>query len=165
MCTCINILFYLFSSHEMSLLSSDCLYLIMIPNLKKLDFFFQALKVASSDRLKVHLGDAKYFEYLNVFPPAYARPWQRSTPNIHIVGNLPFNVSLGLLLQWLEQIANRSGPWEYGRVPLTLTFQEEVAKRILAKVDSNDRCKLSIMCQYLCKIRYKYHIPGKEYIH
>ena len=127
--------------------------------------FFQALKVASSDRLKVHLGDAKYFEYLNVFPPAYARPWQRSTPNIHIVGNLPFNVSLGLLLQWLEQISNRSGPWEYGRVPLTLTFQEEVAKRILAKVNSNDRCKLSIMCQYLCKIRYKYHIPGKEYIH
>lgn len=124
--------------------------------------FFQALRAASGGRLDVHLGDAKYFDMHSLFPPYCARPWQKMTPKVNIVGNLPFNVSLGLLLKWLEQISKKSGPWQLGRVPLTLTFQHEVAERILADVDSEHRCRLSIMSQYLCKIKYRYHIPGKD---
>lgn len=48
-------------------------------------------------------------------------------PSVRLVGNLPFNVSIPLLLQWLEAISHRAGPFTFGRVPMSLVFQKEVA--------------------------------------
>ena len=49
-------------------------------------------------------------------------------PGVRLVGNLPFSVSIPLLLQWLEAIPERKGPFSFGRVPMTLVFQKEVAE-------------------------------------
>lgn len=49
------------------------------------------------------------------------------TPGVRMVGNLPFNVSIPLLLQWLEAIPQRAGPFVFGRTPMALVFQKEVA--------------------------------------
>ncbi len=49
-------------------------------------------------------------------------------PKLHILGNLPFNVSIPLLLRWLAMIPERKGPFSFGRTQLTLTFQKEVAE-------------------------------------
>jgi len=48
-------------------------------------------------------------------------------PGVRMVGNLPFNVSIPLLLQWLEAIPQRAGPFTFGRTPMALVFQKEVA--------------------------------------
>ena len=49
-------------------------------------------------------------------------------PPLHIIGNLPFNVSIPLLLRWLAHIPQRRGPFAFGRTQMTLTFQKEVAE-------------------------------------
>lgn len=48
--------------------------------------------------------------------------------DLRIVGNLPFSVSIPLLIQWLKAIPKREGPFKYGRTSMTLTFQKEVAE-------------------------------------
>ena len=58
----------------------------------------------------------------------------------------------------------RSNAWSYGRVPLTLTFQKEVAERIVAPIGDKQRCRLSVMCQHLCHVQYKFTIPGRAFV-
>ncbi|XP_061191175.1 dimethyladenosine transferase 1, mitochondrial-like [Saccostrea echinata] len=147
-----------------ALLESDALKVHVIEKDPRFIPPLEILKAASGGRLDVHLGDAQKYDIASIFPSNYARPWLRNIPSMNIVGNLPFNVSLGLLLQWLKQISNRSGPWQHGRIPLTLTFQHEVAERLLANRNSPHRCRMTIMCQHLCKVRYRYRIPGKVFV-
>lgn len=54
----------------------------------------------------------------------------------------------------------RSNAWVHGRVPMTLTFQKEVAERMVAKIGSQERCRLSVMVQHLCYVEHKFTIPG-----
>ena len=46
----------------------------------------------------------------------------------------------------------REGLWQYGRTPLTLAFQKEVADRMVAPMLGAQRCRLSLICQCLCDI-------------
>jgi len=46
---------------------------------------------------------------------------------VKVLGNLPFGVSTELLLRWIHQIPNREGPFYFGRAPMILMFQKEVA--------------------------------------
>ncbi|CAG2116646.1 unnamed protein product [Medioppia subpectinata] len=57
----------------------------------------------------------------------------------------------------------RKGLFSYGRVGLTLTFQYEVGQRIIAPVMSHMRCRLSVMCQNLCKVEHRFVINGSSF--
>jgi dimethyladenosine transferase 1 len=100
----------------------------------------------------------------NLFPSTKASKWTADPPNIHIIGNLPFNVSTPLIVQWLNSISQRSDAWKYGRVRMTLTFQKEVAERMIAPILNDQRCRLSVMCQYLCDVRHVFTIPGRLFV-
>ncbi|XP_071117321.1 dimethyladenosine transferase 1, mitochondrial-like [Haliotis cracherodii] len=123
----------------------------------------QMLADASEDRMKIVHGDILQFKMEQIIPETYRVPWEDKPPNVHIIGNLPFNISTPLIVQWLEDIANQSGAWSFGRTRLTLTFQKEVAERMVAPVSSDMRCRLSVMCQYLCDVSLKFGIPGKAF--
>ncbi|VDP43795.1 unnamed protein product [Schistosoma curassoni] len=87
-----------------------------------------------------------------------------SSPRLCVIGNLPFNISTPLISQWLHDIAERRGIWRYGRVPLTLTFQKEVAERLAADVWDEQRSRLSVMSQAYCDVKYMKDIPGTAFV-
>ena len=99
----------------------------------------------------------------DIFPKEAAQPWTGKPPNIHIIGNLPFNVSTPLIIKYLNDISTQSEAWSLGRVQLTLTFQKEVAERLAAPMLDKQRSRLSIMSQYLCHVQHKYTIPGRAF--
>lgn len=62
----------------------------------------------------------------------------------HIVSNLPYNISVPLLIKWLYQIECFQS--------LTLMFQKEVADRILAPTRCKDYGRVSVLAQLQCQI-------------
>ncbi|PWA16639.1 hypothetical protein CCH79_00004630, partial [Gambusia affinis] len=122
------------------------------------------LSEASPGRLRIVHGDILTYRMDRGFPAAISKPWEEDPPNLHIIGNLPFSVSTPLIIKWLENIADRTGPFTFGRTRLTLTFQKEVAERLTASTGSNQRSRLSIMAQYLCTVKKCFIIPGRAFV-
>lgn len=96
----------------------------------------------------------------DLFPEEERRDWTDKPPNIYLIGNLPFSVSTPLIIKWLHAIAERRGPWAFGRTKMTLTFQKEVAERLVAPVAGEQRCRLSIMAQTWTFPMLRFVIPG-----
>lgn len=61
----------------------------------------------------------------------------------HIVSNLPYNIGTALLIRWLTQ--ESWPPWWRS---LTLMFQEEVARRIVAEPGTSAFGRLSVLAQW-----------------
>ncbi|XP_068436444.1 dimethyladenosine transferase 1, mitochondrial [Clinocottus analis] len=122
------------------------------------------LSEAAPGKMRIVHGDILTYRMDRGFTENISKPWGEDPPNLHIIGNLPFNVSTPLIIKWLEAIANRTGPFVYGRTRLTLTFQKEVAERLTASTGSKQRSRLSIMAQYLCTVRNCFTIPGQAFI-
>ncbi|XP_066948115.1 dimethyladenosine transferase 1, mitochondrial [Macrobrachium rosenbergii] len=125
----------------------------------------ELLKDACNGKLHIELGDVLTFNMENSFPQELAtQSWDDRVPKIHIIGNLPFSVSTPLIIRWLQDISLRRNAWIFGRVPMTLTFQLEVAQRMVALPGGEFRSRLSIMCQNWCHVEHKFTIPGRAFI-
>ncbi|XP_039904991.1 dimethyladenosine transferase 1, mitochondrial isoform X1 [Simochromis diagramma] len=122
------------------------------------------LSEAAPGRLRIVHGDILTYRLDRGFPTNISKPWEGDPPNLHIIGNLPFSVSTPLIIKWLENVANRTGPFTFGRTRLTLTFQKEVAERLTASTGSKQRSRLSIMAQYLCTVHNCFTIPGRAFV-
>uniref|UniRef100_A0A0B7BIC6 rRNA adenine N(6)-methyltransferase n=1 Tax=Arion vulgaris TaxID=1028688 RepID=A0A0B7BIC6_9EUPU len=147
-----------------SILNTSASRLIVIEKDKRFLPSLQILKETSNHRMEVIHGDVLDFNLQSLLSMDYKTEWKDRLPNIHIIGNLPFSVSTPLIIQWLRSMSKMSGAWSYGRTPCTLTFQKEVAERIIAPPKSEYRCRLSVMCQYLCDTKLKFTIPGKAFV-
>jgi 16S rRNA (adenine1518-N6/adenine1519-N6)-dimethyltransferase len=84
---------------------------------------------AASGRLTLVLGDALTVDEAEL---AGGEP-------AHLVSNLPYNVGTPLLIKWL------TGPWT--PASLTLMFQKEVARRIVAQPGDADYGRLAVIAQ------------------
>ena len=129
----------------------------------------QLLNEASGGRLDIQIGDVMTFNMEKLFSDGLSCDWgnpgspdrlDSPQPNIEVIGNLPFNVSTPLLIRWLDAISSRRSIWRYGRVPLTLTFQMEVAQRMSAPPGNPIRSRLSVVCQNWTRVNHKLIIPG-----
>uniref|UniRef100_A0A8B9LIL8 rRNA adenine N(6)-methyltransferase n=1 Tax=Astyanax mexicanus TaxID=7994 RepID=A0A8B9LIL8_ASTMX len=122
------------------------------------------LSEAAPGRVRIVHGDILTYRMDQGFPAHIAKKWEDDPPDLHIIGNLPFSVSTPLIIKWLEQMANRSGPFAFGRTRLTLTFQKEIAERLTASTGSRQRSRLSIMAQYLSTVKSCFTIPGRAFV-
>ncbi|XP_004628618.1 dimethyladenosine transferase 1, mitochondrial [Octodon degus] len=147
-----------------SILSANVAELLVVEKDTRFIPGLQMLSDAAPGKLKIVHGDVLTFKIEKSFPESLKRPWQDDPPNVHIIGNLPFSVSTPLIIQWLENISNRNGPFAYGRTQMTLTFQKEVAERLVATTGSKQRSRLSVMAQYLCSVKHIFTIPGKAFV-
>ncbi|KRX22841.1 Protein CLEC16A [Trichinella nelsoni] len=111
--------------------------------------------------MDIRIGDVLKYEIETEFPADVKREWSEDPPPVHVIGNLPFNVSTYLIIKWLRAMSLHEGPFAYGRTLLTLTFQKEVGERMLAPIFNRHRCRLSVMCQYLSDVKRKFTIPGR----
>ncbi len=93
-------------------------------------------------QLEIVNGDALKFDWARLFQQSGA---------FHIFSNLPYNISVVLLTGWLKQIQNFKS--------LTLMFQKEVGDRILAKSDSKDYGRISVISQLQCEVIKLFDLP------
>jgi len=124
----------------------------------------ELLNEGSGGRLDIHIGDVMHFNMEKLFPANMATDWEGEPPDISLIGNLPFNVSTPLLIKWLQAMANKESLWGYGRVPLTLCFQLEVAQRMSAPPGHASRSRLSVMCQNWARVHQNFVIPGGAFL-
>ncbi len=74
----------------------------------------------------------------------------------HIVSNLPYNISVVLLMGWLL-FAERYKS-------LTLMFQKEVADRIMAEVGTKEYGRVSVIAQLQCEVVKLFDISPKCFV-
>lgn len=121
------------------------------------------LKEASGNRMDIYMGDVLHFNMERIFPEELRRDWTEE-PDIRIVANLPFNVSTPLIIKWIRAMSERSSIFAYGRVQLTLTFQHEVAYRMVAPPNNKQRSRLSVICQNWAHVNYDFMMPGGAFV-
>lgn len=126
----------------------------------------QLLAESSNGHVKmdIHMDDILRFPIDTAFDPTVSHPWEGARAPVHLIGNLPFAISTKLLINWLHDISLRRGAWSYGRSSMTLTFQKEVADRIVAPILSPQRCRLSVMSQIWTRPQLRFEIPGKAFV-
>lgn len=62
----------------------------------------------------------------------------------HIISNLPYNISVPLLISWLKNMDKYES--------LTLMFQKEVAERIMSETRNKAYGRISILTQNICQV-------------
>ncbi|OQV12973.1 Dimethyladenosine transferase 1, mitochondrial [Hypsibius exemplaris] len=123
------------------------------------------LQEACGIPMTIKQGDILREDLQSIFPEDTVRPWNSDElPPVHIIANLPFNISTPLAIRWLNDISTHSGMFRYGRVKMTLMFQHEVAQRMIAHPGNEQRSRLSVMCQNYCSVNYIFPIKGTSFL-
>ena len=96
----------------------------------------------SYPQLEIVSGDALKYDWKSA---------AEQNGKLHILSNLPYNISVVLLTKWLGQIANFKS--------MTLMFQKEVGDRILATPGTKDYGRISVISQLQCQIMRLFDLP------
>lgn len=102
------------------------------------------LIAAAGGRLEIVEGDA-----LEADIAALGAPPRR------IVANLPYNVSVPLLVGWLETAEAFAS--------MTLMFQKEVADRIAAGPGDRSYGRLAVLANWRCRTRRLFEVPARAF--
>ncbi len=102
-------------------------------------------KFKNKKNIHVYNEDALFFDLSNI----------SRSKEIIIVGNLPFNISSQLLVNW---ISYEEWPPFYNK--MYLMFQKELGKRISSKINNKSYGKLSVLTQSRCDVKELIEAPS-----
>ncbi len=102
------------------------------------------VEIVPADALDV--DERELFLTLNVSEP------------VRVAANLPYNVGTALLVKWLTASA-----WPPFWSSLTLMFQREVAERIVARPDTKDYGRLSVLAQWRTQARILFDVSPRAF--
>jgi 16S rRNA (adenine1518-N6/adenine1519-N6)-dimethyltransferase len=100
------------------------------------------------ERLTIIQGDAMRVDYAEIA--------EREGGKISICANLPYNISVALLIDWLHMMDKISS--------MTLMFQKEVGQRIVAKPRSKDYSRLSILAQTVARPKILFEVARTNFV-
>lgn len=106
------------------------------------------LEAAFPGRLEIVSGDA-----LAIDPRELGQAPRR------IVANLPYNVATPLLTRWMAALAQSPGCLDR----MVLMFQKEVAERLAAPPGNRTYGRLSVLTQWLCRVRPLFEVPARAF--
>ncbi|KAG5466661.1 hypothetical protein LSCM1_00830 [Leishmania martiniquensis] len=89
--------------------------------------------------------------------------WSDGNAKVEVIANLPFEVITELLMRYAVDCEKHRGLFAFGRVPLHVFTQREVAERILAPAGSVEFSRLSVLCQCFFHIRLKQTFRDETY--
>jgi len=75
-----------------------------------------------------------------------------------IFGNLPYNISLKLLIKWIY-----SDTWPPFYSQMILMFQKEVAERIIASCNNKKYGRISILTNTRLDVKFHFNVSKKEF--
>ena len=78
--------------------------------------------------------------------------------NVIIFGNLPYNISLKLLIKWIY-----SETWPPFYSEMILMFQKEVADRIIANCNNKKYGRISILTNARLDVKFHFNVSKKEF--
>ncbi len=103
-------------------------------------------KFAAQTNVNIHSADALRFDFAALAPEG---------EKLHIIGNLPYNISTPLMFHLLETtdcIAD-----------MIFMLQKEVVNRICAQPNGNSYGRLSVMMQYYCATEWLFDVPPESF--
>lgn len=91
-----------------AILSRNVKQLVVVEKDMRFQPALEMLAEASDGRMSVIWGDVLSHNLANTFPAEANRDWNDSQiPNIHIIGNLPFNIATPLIIRWAKATSER----------------------------------------------------------
>ena len=107
---------------------------------------FLGFKFEQYSNLTIHSFDALKFDFSAL---------AQTDEKLHILGNLPYNISTPLMFHLLENTPHISD--------MTFMLQKEVVDRICADPGSKKYGRLSIMMQYYCATEHLFDVPPESF--
>jgi len=103
-------------------------------------------KFSDFDKLNIHSSDALRFDFSSLASQG---------EKLHILGNLPYNISTPLMFHLLSNIPRIAD--------MTFMLQKEVVDRICAEPGSKKYGRLSVMMQYYCNTEHLFDVPPESF--
>ena len=107
------------------------------------------IKYLNEKNIKVYNKDALKFDLSHI----------SKGEEIIIVGNLPFNISSQLLVNWISY-----DKWPPFYNKMYLMFQKELGKRIISEINNKSYGKLSVLTQSRCHVKKIIDAPSHIFI-
>ena len=109
---------------------------------------FIAVEIDNDLKKKLEHYFNKYNHKLIIYDSIKFKEKENFTKNFFIISNLPYNISLALLIKWIYQIDFRIHPEK-----MVLMFQKEVAERILAKPNTKKYGRITLLVSAFYKVK------------